>query len=85
MPLISVFILLHCQSRTLDVVNVRLILFSETQIFVDKLFEAVNAKSYLPQPEQLTSTSRTEPHQRTEKDESKREEVKKKKQDQISP
>ncbi|XP_056097515.1 RNA-binding protein 26 isoform X1 [Rhinichthys klamathensis goyatoka] len=47
----------------------------ETQIFVDKLFEAVNAKSYLPQPEQLTSTSRTEPHQRTEKDESKREEL----------
>ncbi|XP_065149862.1 RNA-binding protein 26 [Paramisgurnus dabryanus] len=48
----------------------------DTQTFVDKLFEAVNAKSYLPQPEQPTSISRTatEPHQRTEKDESKREE-----------
>uniref|UniRef100_A0A671K5R8 RNA-binding protein 26-like n=1 Tax=Sinocyclocheilus anshuiensis TaxID=1608454 RepID=A0A671K5R8_9TELE len=47
----------------------------ETQVFVDKLFEAVNAKSYLPQPEQPTSASRTETHQRTEKDEAKREEV----------
>uniref|UniRef100_A0A673H0V9 RNA-binding protein 26-like n=1 Tax=Sinocyclocheilus rhinocerous TaxID=307959 RepID=A0A673H0V9_9TELE len=47
----------------------------ETQVFVDKLFEAVNAKSYLPQPEQPTSASRTETHQRTEKDETKREEV----------
>uniref|UniRef100_A0A671NXV0 RNA-binding protein 26-like n=1 Tax=Sinocyclocheilus anshuiensis TaxID=1608454 RepID=A0A671NXV0_9TELE len=37
----------------------------ETQIFVDKLFEAVNAKSYLPQPEQPTSASRTETHQPT--------------------
>ncbi|XP_016321453.1 RNA-binding protein 26-like isoform X3 [Sinocyclocheilus anshuiensis] len=46
----------------------------ETQVFVDKLFEAVNAKSYLPQPEQPTSASRTETHQRTEKDEAKREE-----------
>lgn len=46
----------------------------ETQTFVDKLFEAVNAKSYLPQPEQPTSASRTETHQRTEKDETKREE-----------
>ncbi|XP_016123641.1 RNA-binding protein 26 [Sinocyclocheilus grahami] len=46
----------------------------ETQIFVDKLFEAVNAKSYLPQPEQPTSASRTETHQRTEKNETKREE-----------
>ncbi|XP_016368928.1 RNA-binding protein 26-like [Sinocyclocheilus rhinocerous] len=46
----------------------------ETQVFVDKLFEAVNAKSYLPQPEQPTSASRTETHQRTEKDETKREE-----------
>uniref|UniRef100_A0A673IG33 RNA-binding protein 26-like n=1 Tax=Sinocyclocheilus rhinocerous TaxID=307959 RepID=A0A673IG33_9TELE len=47
----------------------------ETQIFVDKLFEAVNAKSYLPQPELPTSASRTETHQRTEKDETKREEL----------
>ncbi|KTF84079.1 hypothetical protein cypCar_00009941 [Cyprinus carpio] len=45
----------------------------ETQTFVDKLFEAVNAKSYLPQPEQPTS-ARTETQQRTEKDESKRDE-----------
>ncbi|KAI7807364.1 putative RNA-binding protein 26 [Triplophysa rosa] len=46
----------------------------ETQEFVDKLFEAVNTKSYLPQPEQSTSTNRTETHQRAEKDEPKREE-----------
>ncbi|XP_051562689.1 RNA-binding protein 26-like isoform X2 [Myxocyprinus asiaticus] len=46
----------------------------ETQIFVDKLFEAVNTKSYLPQPEQPTFISRTETIQRTDKDESKREE-----------
>ncbi|XP_051986879.1 RNA-binding protein 26-like [Xyrauchen texanus] len=46
----------------------------DTQIFVDKLFEAVNTKSYLPQPEQPTFTSRIETIQRTEKDESKREE-----------
>ncbi|XP_059427695.1 RNA-binding protein 26 isoform X1 [Carassius carassius] len=46
----------------------------ETQTFVDRLFEAVNAKSYLPQPEQPTSASRTETHQRTEKDETKRDE-----------
>lgn len=44
---------------------------------MDKLFEAVNTKSYLPQPEQSTSTNRTESHQRTEKDEPKREEVEK--------
>lgn len=49
--------------------------FSETQTFVDRLFEAVNAKSYLPQPEQPTPASRPETHQRTEKDEAKREEV----------
>uniref|UniRef100_A0A8C2IGE2 RNA-binding protein 26 n=1 Tax=Cyprinus carpio TaxID=7962 RepID=A0A8C2IGE2_CYPCA len=47
----------------------------ETQTFVDKLFEAVNAKSYLPQPEQATPANRAETHQRTEKDEAKREEV----------
>lgn len=46
----------------------------ETQTFVDRLFEAVNAKSYLPQPEQPTPAIRPETHQRTEKDEAKREE-----------
>ncbi|XP_030637079.1 RNA-binding protein 26 isoform X2 [Chanos chanos] len=47
----------------------------ETQTFVDKLFEAVNSKSYLPQPEHPTSTSRTETHQRQDKDEPKKEEL----------
>ncbi|TRY98709.1 hypothetical protein DNTS_010264, partial [Danionella cerebrum] len=42
----------------------------ETQTFVDKLFEAVNAKSYLPQPEPPVTTVKTE------KGESKREEDK---------
>ncbi|XP_036425660.1 RNA-binding protein 26 isoform X1 [Colossoma macropomum] len=46
----------------------------ETQIFVDKLFEAVNTKSYLPQPEQPSATSRTDGHPRAEKDEPKKEE-----------
>ncbi len=67
--------LLFCQDWISEAVNIHLLLLSETQTFVDNLFEAVNAKSYLPQPEQLTSTSRTETHQRTEKDETKREEV----------
>lgn len=48
---------------------------AETQIFVDKLFEAVNTKSYLPQPEQPTPTNRTDNHTRVEKDEQKKEEV----------
>lgn len=34
-----------------------LVLFSETQIFVEKLFDAVNTKSYLPPPEQPSSGS----------------------------
>lgn len=53
-------------------------LFAETQIFVDKLFEALNSKSYLPQlvPEQPASTSRpADSHQRTDKDEPRKEEV----------
>lgn len=51
---------------------------AETQIFVDKLFEALNSKSYLPQPvpEQPASTSRpADSHQRTDKDEPRKEEV----------
>uniref|UniRef100_A0A8B9RFC8 RNA binding motif protein 26 n=1 Tax=Astyanax mexicanus TaxID=7994 RepID=A0A8B9RFC8_ASTMX len=51
----------------------------DTQTFVDKLFEAVNAKSYLPQPEQPSSAPRTDNHQRTEKDEQKKEENRDKK------
>ncbi|XP_066562784.1 RNA-binding protein 26 isoform X2 [Amia ocellicauda] len=48
----------------------------ETQTFVDKLFEAVNTKSYLglPQFEQPSSTVRIEAHQRPEKDDLKKEE-----------
>ena len=34
-----------------------LVLFLETQIFVEKLFDAVNTKSYLPPPEQPSSGS----------------------------
>lgn len=44
-------------------------LLSETQPFVDKLFEAINNKSYLPQPEQPSSVVKVE------KDEQKKEEV----------
>lgn len=44
-------------------------LLSETQPFVDKLFEAVNNKSYLPQPEQPSSLVKVE------KDEQKKDEV----------
>lgn len=44
-------------------------LLSETQLFVDKLFEAINNKSYLPQPEQPSSSVKVE------KDEPKKEEV----------
>lgn len=47
----------------------------ETQIFVDKLFEAVNTKSYLPQFEQSSTVVKTEAYQRQEKDEQKKEEV----------
>ncbi|XP_015219110.2 RNA-binding protein 26 isoform X3 [Lepisosteus oculatus] len=49
----------------------------ETHTFVDKLFEAVNTKSYLPQYEQPSSTVRTEAHQRPEKDDLKKEELSK--------
>lgn len=42
---------------------------SETQPFVDKLFESINNKSYLPQPEQPSSAVKVE------KDEQKKEEV----------
>uniref|UniRef100_H3BD76 RNA binding motif protein 26 n=1 Tax=Latimeria chalumnae TaxID=7897 RepID=H3BD76_LATCH len=50
----------------------------ETQIFVDKLFDAVNTKSYLPQLEQPLSlvTIKTEPSLRQEKEEKKDEVVK---------
>lgn len=44
-------------------------LLSETQLFVDKLFEAINNKSYLPQPEQPSASVKVE------KDEPKKEEV----------
>lgn len=44
-------------------------LFSETQPFVDKLFEAVNNKSYLPQLEQPLSAVKVE------KEEQKKDEV----------
>lgn len=43
--------------------------FSETQQFVDKLFEAINNKKYLPQPEVLTSQVKAE------KEEPKKDEV----------
>ncbi|MGH0137260.1 UNVERIFIED_CONTAM: hypothetical protein FKN15_013261 [Acipenser sinensis] len=50
----------------------------DTQIFVDKLFDAVNSKSYLPQFEQPSSTTvRTEPFQHPEKDDVKKDEVNK--------
>lgn len=51
---------------------------AETQTFVDKLFEALNSKSYLPQPvpEQPAPTSRpADSHQRPDKDEPRKEEV----------
>ncbi|XP_035249321.1 RNA-binding protein 26 isoform X1 [Anguilla anguilla] len=46
----------------------------ETQTFVDRLFDAVNSKSYLPQFEQPTSTGRTDVHQRQDKDDLKKDE-----------
>lgn len=43
--------------------------FLETQIFVEKLFDAVNTKSYLPPPEQPSSGSlKVEFFQHQEKD-----------------
>uniref|UniRef100_A0A667XYD6 RNA binding motif protein 26 n=1 Tax=Myripristis murdjan TaxID=586833 RepID=A0A667XYD6_9TELE len=47
----------------------------ETQTFVDKLFEAVNNKSYLPQPDQASSVVKVEIHQKLEKDEQKKDET----------
>lgn len=44
-------------------------LLPETQPFVDKLFEAINNKNYLPQPDQPPSLIKVE------KDEPKKEEV----------
>lgn len=44
-------------------------LLAETQLFVDKLFEAINNKSYLPQTEQPSSLVKVQ------KDEPKKEEV----------
>lgn len=53
-----------------------LLLFLETQIFVEKLFDAVNTKSYLPPPEQPSAGSlKVEFFQHQEKD-IKKEEVK---------
>jgi len=50
-------------------------LLLETQIFVEKLFDAVNTKSYLPPPEQPSSGSlKVEFFQHQEK-ETKKEEV----------
>uniref|UniRef100_A0AAY4DS12 RNA-binding protein 26 n=1 Tax=Denticeps clupeoides TaxID=299321 RepID=A0AAY4DS12_9TELE len=50
----------------------------ETQTFVDKLFEAVNTKSYLPQPPQDQLLNRTDTHMRPDKEELKKEEERKK-------
>ncbi|GLD55986.1 RNA-binding protein 26 [Lates japonicus] len=50
----------------------------ETQPFVDKLFEAVNNKSYLPQPEQPSSLGKVEKDEQ-KKDETNREEEREKK------
>uniref|UniRef100_UPI0037E87AE6 RNA-binding protein 26 isoform X2 n=1 Tax=Semicossyphus pulcher TaxID=241346 RepID=UPI0037E87AE6 len=50
----------------------------ETQQFVDRLFEAVNNKSYLPQPEQATSLVKVEKEE-PKKDETPREEEREKK------
>lgn len=47
----------------------------ETQTFVDKLFEAVNNKSYLPQPEQQPSAVKVEIHLKQDKDEQKKDET----------
>lgn len=45
------------------------VLLLETQIFVEKLFDAVNTKSYLPPPEQPSSGSlKVEFFQHQEKD-----------------
>ncbi|XP_028655410.1 LOW QUALITY PROTEIN: RNA-binding protein 26 [Erpetoichthys calabaricus] len=49
----------------------------ETQSFVDKLFDAVNSKSYLPQFEQPSTNLRTDAYPRPEKDDVKKEEINK--------
>lgn len=53
-------------------------LLPETQTFVDRLFEAVNSKSYLPhqQDHQPASAAKTEVHlTRTNKDDQRKDEV----------
>ncbi|KAI5614572.1 RNA-binding protein 26, partial [Silurus asotus] len=60
--------------RALCIDQLDVFLQKETQTFVDKLFEAVNTKSYLPQVETMSSTDRSEGHPRSEKDELKKEE-----------
>lgn len=56
-------------SNVVFLLNLHHHLLSETQLFVDKLFEAINNKSYLPQPEQPSASVKVE------KDEPKKEEV----------
>ncbi|XP_069553914.1 RNA-binding protein 26 [Brachyistius frenatus] len=51
----------------------------ETQLFVDKLFEAINNKSYLPQPEQPSALVKVEKEEQQKKDETNREEERDKK------
>ncbi|KAJ8362391.1 hypothetical protein AAFF_G00375990, partial [Aldrovandia affinis] len=47
----------------------------ETQTFVDRLFEAVDSKSYLPQFEPPSAAGRTDIHQRPDKEEPKKDEL----------
>lgn len=48
--------------------------FADTHTFVEKLFEAITAKSYLPQFEQLSSVNiKSEPAQRQEREDKKEE------------
>lgn len=61
--------------RALCIDQLDVFLQKETQTFVDRLFEAVNAKSYLPQGETPSSAGRTESHTRADKDELKKEEL----------
>uniref|UniRef100_A0A8D0C8D6 RNA binding motif protein 26 n=1 Tax=Scleropages formosus TaxID=113540 RepID=A0A8D0C8D6_SCLFO len=61
--------------KALCVDQLDVFLQKETQTFVDKLFEAINSKSYLPQYEQISATIRTEDHQRQVKDDLRKEEV----------
>uniref|UniRef100_A0A8C9QUZ3 RNA binding motif protein 26 n=1 Tax=Scleropages formosus TaxID=113540 RepID=A0A8C9QUZ3_SCLFO len=60
--------------KALCVDQLDVFLQKETQTFVDKLFEAINSKSYLPQYEQISATIRTEDHQRQVKDDLRKEE-----------